>query len=176
MDESVRRALAKWPDVPACHGWLSLDRAGRWRLQGQIVIHKGMADFIARNYVCDATGCWLFQNGPQRVFVTLEYTPWVLRTARNSAAAFVTHTHQAFTSPTDAWLDEAGNLLISGPLGVGLVHGQDLIELADAITLPAADKPGVLEYAGLSLPVVSIAASEVPARFGFQANPKPDQA
>ena len=28
MDESVIRALAKWPNVPAVYGWLSLSRRG----------------------------------------------------------------------------------------------------------------------------------------------------
>ena len=34
MDETVIRAMAKWPDVPAVWGWLSLDRRGVWKLKG----------------------------------------------------------------------------------------------------------------------------------------------
>ena len=30
-------AIARWPNVPACHEWLSLDRRGDWRLQGERV-------------------------------------------------------------------------------------------------------------------------------------------
>ncbi len=32
MDDLVRQALARWPDVPDCTGWLALDARGRWRI------------------------------------------------------------------------------------------------------------------------------------------------
>ncbi|MCD6666313.1 MAG: DUF2946 family protein, partial [Hydrogenophaga sp.] len=28
MDEIVKAAMAKWPQVPACYGWLGLDARG----------------------------------------------------------------------------------------------------------------------------------------------------
>ena len=37
MDESVIRAMDRWPDVPAVYGWLELDVRGRWRLRGEPV-------------------------------------------------------------------------------------------------------------------------------------------
>jgi hypothetical protein len=33
------------PEVPACYGWLSLDRRGRWRLRGETVTHAGLKAF-----------------------------------------------------------------------------------------------------------------------------------
>jgi hypothetical protein len=30
MDDIVKQAMAKWPNVPACHGWLGLDARGHW--------------------------------------------------------------------------------------------------------------------------------------------------
>ena len=45
MDPSVIAAMAKWPNVPDCRGWLSLDRRGQWRLQGSPVRHAGLAEF-----------------------------------------------------------------------------------------------------------------------------------
>jgi len=33
MDEIVKQALAKWPNVPHCTGWLLLDRRGQWRMR-----------------------------------------------------------------------------------------------------------------------------------------------
>jgi len=30
MDEMVEAALRKWPNVPACYGWLGLDARGSW--------------------------------------------------------------------------------------------------------------------------------------------------
>ncbi len=171
MDEVVRKALTRWPNVPHCHGWLSLDRAGRWRLQDEIVRHHGLADFIGRNYVSDDTGSWFFQNGPQRVYVRLDYTPWVLRVAPDGS--LTTQTGCAFPSPEAAWLDEDGNLLISGPDGVGLVHGHDLVGLADAISTPENDHPGKIALAGATLPICLIASTEVPRHFGFQQDPQP---
>ena len=85
MDDIVRQALAKWPNVPDCYGWLLLDRRGNWRMRDEAVQHAGglgtpirhaaLNAFIARNYDVDANGQWYFQNGPQRVFVELEPKP-----------------------------------------------------------------------------------------------------
>ncbi|WP_341678819.1 DUF2946 family protein [Niveibacterium sp. SC-1] len=169
MDEAVLRALARWPNVPACHGWLSLDRRGRWRMQGEAVTHPGLADFIGRNYACDDTGCWYTQNGPQKVFITLAYTPWILRT---TPTGFVTHTGAGFV-PQAGWTDEEGNLLLSGPLGIGLVHDHDLGALADTVRLPEDDVPGRIELPSGALSLVPIRAAEVPTRFGFTPSPQP---
>jgi small subunit ribosomal protein S12 len=85
MDESVLRGMARWPDVPAVYGWLALDRRGDWRLkdpaQGRFsrIGNAALRAYIGRNYERDARGCWYFQNGPQRVYVTLAYAPLVLR-------------------------------------------------------------------------------------------------
>jgi len=169
MDEAVLRALARWPNVPACYGWLSLDRRGRWRMQGEPVVHAGLADFISRNYACDDTGNWFTQNGPQKVFVSLAYTPWILRT---TPSGFVTHTGQAFA--VDAgWVDDDGALLLSGSQGVGVVHDHDLGSLADFIELPAGEDPGRLQLAGAPLLLHPIYAAEVPTRFGFSPSPQP---
>mgnify|MGYP003344108236 FL=1 len=77
MDEIVRQAMAKWPNVPAVHGWLALDRRGNWLIKGETISNAQINEFIARNYTHDEAGRWFFQNGPQRVFVELAYTPMV---------------------------------------------------------------------------------------------------
>ena len=64
--------LPRWPNVPACYGWLSLDARGRWRLQDETISHPGMIAFLNANYTCEADGSWLVNNGPQRVYVKLE--------------------------------------------------------------------------------------------------------
>src|SRR5260370_709273 len=97
MDDIVKQAMAKWPHVPACSGWLGLDERGRWYLRdeeaqacgafdsgipgakGAEVRNEKLADFIARNYLAEPDGRWFFQNGPQRVYVELESTPWIWR-------------------------------------------------------------------------------------------------
>ena len=80
----MKRGLRKWPDVPAAYGWLSLNRRGEWLLEGERVLHRGLIDVINQHYQPDRNGAWYFQNGPQKVFVDLEYTPLVysLRRAR----------------------------------------------------------------------------------------------
>ena len=97
MDDLVRQAMAKWPNVPNCYGWLGLDARGNWYLRddraqaagsfqsgapgskGSLLQHEKLIDFIARNYMPDAQGQWFFQNGPQRVYVELQATPLIWR-------------------------------------------------------------------------------------------------
>ena len=33
MDDIVRQAIAKWPNVPDCYGWLGLDARGNWYMR-----------------------------------------------------------------------------------------------------------------------------------------------
>ena len=72
MEDRMQRALARWPNVPALYGWLSLDRRGRWRIQGEIITRAQIIDTISANYLADEHGAWYFQNGPQRGYVQLE--------------------------------------------------------------------------------------------------------
>ena len=97
MDDSVLRAMAKWPNVPAVYGWLALDRRGRWLLRDEPIANRAAVRFIDRNYGVDDGGRWYFQNGPQRVFVRLDYTPWVLRLRVDGGLD--THTGLAVCSP-----------------------------------------------------------------------------
>jgi len=85
MDEIVLRSMLKWPDVPAVYGWLSLDRRGNWMIK--TVAGASSASPMPRSGVhrqelrVGFDGRWYFQNGPQRVFVALDYTPLVYRLA-----------------------------------------------------------------------------------------------
>jgi len=33
MDDLVHQAMAKWPNVPDCYGWLGLDARGDWYMR-----------------------------------------------------------------------------------------------------------------------------------------------
>ena len=35
MDDIVKAALAKWPHVPHCYGWLGLDARGQWHMRDE---------------------------------------------------------------------------------------------------------------------------------------------
>jgi hypothetical protein len=133
MDDSVMRAMARWPDVPAVYGWLSLDRRGRWCLEGEPVIHRGAIDFMNRNYECTADGEWYFQNGPQQAFVDLDYTPWVY--SLDGSRNLVDHVGSTVSELHGAWLDEEGNLLILGERGIGLLCDRDLAPMSEYLRL-----------------------------------------
>ena len=65
MDEIVKAALKKWPNVPHCWGWLALDARGNWsmrdervqrvgpfpQVKGSRIDHEGLLGFIARNAI-----------------------------------------------------------------------------------------------------------------------------
>lgn len=172
MDEAVLRSLVRWPNVPACYGWLSLDRGGSWRLQGEVVRHRGLAEFIGRNYQHDDGGRWFFQNGPQRVYVTLDYTPWVFGWNAATPQRLISHTgHTA--SACAAFVDEHGALLVDTDIGVGLIASQDLVALADQLRLGADLQHGELALGERTVSVNPIQAADVATRFGFTTNPEP---
>ena len=131
MDHSVMRAMARWPNVPAVYGWLSLDRRGRWCLQGEPVVHRGAIDFMNRNYERTANGKWYFQNGPQRAFVDLDYTPWIY--SLDGARNLVDHVGSTVSKLHGAWLDEEGNLLLLGERGIGLLCDRDLAPMSECL-------------------------------------------
>lgn len=171
MDDIVRAALAKWPDVPACFGWLRLTRRGEWCVPDGPIRHAGLSAFIGRNYEADTAGRWFFQNGPQQVFVRLDYTPFILRLA--SPDTLVTHTGQPVADISAAWLDDEGSLLLACEHGIGLLEDRDLAAFCSHLdgNLESVDGPLSLNWGGRRLAVSRIARTEVPARFGFVAEP-----
>ena len=173
MDDLVTQAMAKWPDVPDCYGWLGLDARGDWYMRddaaqaagpfpgtpasrGAVLRHERLLGFICRNYAGDAEGRWFFQNGPQRVYVELEAAPYVWRVAPDFAVT--AHTGQPAGPVVEALLDEAGRLYLVTGLGCGLVHTLDMLHAADAVEAGA----------WLPLPVL---AAELEQRCGFRRHP-----
>ncbi|HSQ10391.1 MAG TPA: DUF2946 family protein [Burkholderiaceae bacterium] len=123
MDASVIAALAKWPDVPAVFGWLSLTARGQWRLRGDPIGNAAIREFIGRNYAGDDRGRWYFQNGPQRVYVSLELTPWVYRL--EAAGSITTHTGLAPDRCTGAALLDSDRVVLVTELGPGAIDDRD---------------------------------------------------
>ncbi len=191
MDEIVLRGMAKWPNVPAVYGWLSLDRRGHWLLKGDRVSNPGIVDFFGRNYSHDDTGRWFLQNGPQRVYVALDYTPYIYRVAPATGTALSVAAHSGATTgdTRTAYIDDAGQMLLDTTLGIGLVHDTDLelliprfrdggsapdeAALAAAIdALQNGRNPGLQLDTGAGLiPVMPVRTADVPAKFGFVARP-----
>lgn len=192
MDEIVLRGMAKWPDVPAVYGWLALDRRGQWLLKGERIANPGVTAFIGRNYARDEEGRWFFQNGPQRVFVALEYTPFVYRVVNSPDAALELETHagKPVTRVRSAWVDEKGAVLLETEHGVGVVHDGDLDRLiasfCDAGGAPPDDAaleegmealqrgqpaPLWMSYRNATLRMEPVQSHAVPRRFGFVPRP-----
>ena len=152
MDEIVARSLARWPNVPAVYGWLALDRRGDWLIKGSRIGNAALREFIGRNYQADAAGRWYFQNGPQRVYVALAYTPLVVH---YEGERLVDHRARPFRS-AEVFEDDEGSVLFAGEGTVALLDDRDLVRFADAGHAPRA-----------------IGRGEVAARFGFVADPMP---
>ena len=196
MDDIVIPAMAKWPNVPAVYGWLGLDRRGTWLIKGERVSNSMVADFISRNYEHDAAGRWFFQNGPQRVFAALDYTPLVYHIpwdpAPGAPLRIEAHTGRKVTRVDGAWIDDTGIVLIATEHGPGMVDDRDLERLLPCCT----DERGAaltedaiaaaierLQHGGTarlrfryrddSVPVLAIATRDVPVKFGFVQRPVP---
>ena len=203
MDPIVSRAMAKWPNVPAVYGWLALDRRGQWSIKsaspaGQVdsdagferVSNPKLIEFIGRNYAHDEQGRWYFQNGPQRVYVTLAYTPLVYRIASGHPLSFESHTGAPCAILQAVWMDEAGNLLFVTEHGPGLLLDRDLPRALEALSYAdghALDEERLLalieegnDAAGVyfntgsaSLPLTLIRSEDVPRRLGYVREPQP---
>nr|WP_198982972.1 DUF2946 family protein [Herbaspirillum sp. ASV7] len=200
MDEIVHQAMRKWPDVPHCFGWLRLDGRGAWRMRderaqqldlaGEPIRHPALLAFIARNYGQDEQGRWYFQNGPQRVYVDIEWMPRILRTqpAAHGGVALQLHTGEAFGAADAAWMDEQGRLYLRAGDHLAGVDDRDLAHLLPA--LQVASVAGTEEEALLrwlegddrisvqfctgaqALPLQRISAADIAQRFGFVACPR----
>lgn len=180
MDDIVKAALQKWPNVPDCYGWLGLDARGDWYLRddatqrqgrfpqskGSRIVHDKLREFIQRNYEHDAQGAWFFQNGPQRVYVALEAAPLVYGVRRKEAAddpqrfEVEAHTGTRAGAVTAAWMDEQGRLFLDTDLGFGVVRSLDMDAAADAVE------------EGVWVPQ-DMAFADMPGRFGYLLDPKP---
>lgn len=173
MDDIVKQALAKWPNVPDCYGWLGLDARGRWFMRddaaqaagdfpqsrGSWLRHEKLIDFIGRNYESDDEGRWFFQNGPQRVYVELECTPWVWQVLPD----YRLQSHTGLqTSAGECLLDEEGRLYIASPQGLGLVHSQDMVLAAEPVEQ------------GVWVPR-DVMSADLPVQYGFVRSPAKSQ-
>lgn len=215
MDEIVLAAMRKWPSVPHCYGWLALDARGQWRMRdaacqaagtaGDVIAHAGLRAFIERNYLCTENGAWYFQNGPQRVYVDLEDTPYVLRfdpAAQNTAHRWQLHTGGT-ADVRRLFCSAAGHLYgmiaMDGTDTIARLDDRDLPRLLQHCVdaqgspldesffsqLPAADAsaaviviqgaPGTDPAASARLPMASIDPRDLPTRYGFLRQPRPSE-
>jgi hypothetical protein len=204
MDEQVLRSLIKWPNVPDCFGWLALDRRGQWRmvdefaqqnqLSGQVIQHTALNEFISRNYASDQLGRFFFQNGPQRVFITLAATPWIVRIIPGEQGPKLITQSQTQMKPSAALSDEHGNIYIVGSIhqtiyqdlktqqfetkehvSIALLHDHDLDQFSEMAKLreEACSFGGSWNWYDKQLPLDPIHSEELSKQFKFIKQPQP---
>jgi hypothetical protein len=192
MDDIVKQALAKWPNVPHCYGWLALDARGNWRMRderaqhlhlpGDKLTNVALVGFITRNYAADERGCWYFQNGPQRVYVALEATPYIVRT--DPSDGWQLHTGAPLGTPEAAFMTEGGALVLRNGDIVAQLDDRDFAGVLPQLRMdgaPVADEvllawlegraEGALSLNGVA--VQRIAADQLATRFGYISVPTP---
>jgi len=198
MDDQVLRSLIKWPNIPHCFGWLALDRRGQWRMRdefsqanqlaGSVIQHVALNEFISRNYAHDSLGRYFFQNGPQRVFVTLDATPFIARIFPGENGPQLLTQCGAEIKPQAALSDERGNIYIAGliqqsfsdqidgtvftkgeSLSVALLHDHDLDLFSDQskVMEDACSFRGSWQWKSHPLPIEPIHSGELANRFNF---------
>ncbi len=206
MDDIVRQAMARWPNVPHCFGWLALDARGAWRMRderaqalklpGDKIAHATLLGFINRNYLHDAQGRWYFQNGPQRVYVNLDATPYIAYSSPEFG--FVLHTGAPLVNVEQAWLTSDGKLILQAGEIVAQVDDRDMAGCLGMMRLagqPAGDEellewleqiPASADTLHIKLPVpydkqITIQHAEpagltgLAQRYGFVQAPQPDE-
>ena len=194
MDDIVKQAMAKWPNVPHCYGWLRLDARGVFRMcdevaqknasAGDPIRHASLLAFIYRNYASDEHGAWFFQNGPQRVYVDLETTPFIART--DTQENFVTQDGLALKNIHTVWLSDEGSLLFQNATQIAMLDDRDIaaclsqfrlhgVVCSDAELLNWMRQPidgcGFM-VGGEVLPVKFIKSAVIAQQFGFQQKPR----
>lgn len=195
MDDIVKQAMAKWPNVPHCYGWLALDARGGWRMRdeaaqranaaGDRLNNEKLVGFINRNYLHDERGNWYFQNGPQRVYVNLEATPFIART--DPQRGLVLQTGQALAEVERICLSDAGALVFVTGETVAQLDDRDVAQVLGLLELDGAAASDeavmawlesgsgrlVLPWNGKPFAVERVVEEEIPARFGFNRMPAP---
>lgn len=201
MDDIVKQAMAKWPNVPHCYGWLALDARGGWRMRdertqaqnlpGDKIANATLLGFINRNYTHDDQGRWYFQNGPQRVYVDLEAAPYIAFT--DPAKGFVLHTGEVMPELEAAWLTESGQLVLKSPDKIAMLDDRDMAQCLPQLRMNAvtvtdeqllawlADEssqaaPLTLCLPNKELPVQRIKRDDLSAQFKFAHRPQSDDA
>ena len=142
-----------------------------------------------RNYACTPDGRWYFQNGAQRAYVDLDYTPWVF--LLDGRGRLVDHVGNPVTGLREAWLDTEGSLLLLADRGIGLLCDRDLEPFSerlrdgdgaicdedDLARLIGSSDGGApegihLAWEGARIAVGCLRREDVAGRFGFEPTPR----
>ena len=174
MDALVLAAMEKWPNVPDVYGWLRLDARAGWWLRQSRLTQPAICAFFDRNYACDAQGRYYVQNGPQRVFVALDRTPFI---ARREADGWRLVPTGARRRARAAWLTPEGEVMLDAEGVPALVDDRDLAGLVQEALAGwdgrTATLPPRLCLPEGEVPFALATHAALRARFGFDPSPAP---
>ena len=150
---------------------------------GDIIRHESLLSFIYRNYDCDSRGAWHFQNGPQRVYVELETTPFIART--DPALGFVLHDRTPVREIDHVFMTDTGQLIIQSQQKIAMLDPSDLAHclamlcingesIADDDLLSWLSAPNQLLQMKVGQQFKSVEwvdSNQLQNRFGFIAHP-----
>jgi len=158
------------------------------QLAGNVIGHVALNEFISRNYAHDSLGRYFFQNGPQRVFITLDATPYITRIIPTESGLQLLTQCGTEIKPQSALSDEKGNIYITGliqqslsdqidgaaftkteSLSVALLHDHDLDLFSDQskVIEDACSFRGSWQWQGNQLPIEPLHSAELASRFNF---------
>jgi len=162
------------------------------KLPGNVIQHRALNDFISRNYACDTLGRYFFQNGPQRVFITLDASPWIVRISPSDTGMKLLTQCDTLIKPQAGLSDEVGNIYITGHLHQTIYESSDEEQFTqkDSLTVAllldhdlglftdlakihqeACSFGGSWNWNGQTLPLEPIYSQELSERFHFIKNP-----
>lgn len=165
------------------------ERAQALGLRGDRIANPALLGFINRNYTCDGQGQWYFQNGPQRVYVNLEATPYIAST--DPARGFVLHTGESLVDIDDIWLTDAGHLVLQNGEKIAQLDDRDMaqclgrlrfadIKITDEDLLTWLERRGEIggltfDHSGKQIAVRYIEQGAISTHFDFMSKPAPAQ-
>jgi hypothetical protein len=203
VDTSTISSLAKWPNVPFCYGWLFLDRKGLFRIRseyaqnnnlpGEVIKHLGLIDAIKKHICLDDQGQYFYQNGPQRVYLSLAYCPYVVRLLPHKEHGWILQNNiDQEIKPTRCFLDEIGNILLECFVSVNqcsqelpvifteiehrtvaLLHDHDLNIFSELsqMDVSSCGIKGIFKWHQIEIPIEPIMGKDIASDFHFKAIP-----
>lgn len=162
------------------------------QLAGSVIQHVALNEFISRNYACDSLGRYFFQNGPQRVFITLDATPFIARIFPSPSGPQLLTQCGTEIKPHGALSDEKGNIYITGLItqslsdqidstaftktespSVALLHDHDLDLFSEQskVQEDACSFRGSWLWDSKELPIEPVHSIELSKRFHFIKSP-----
>jgi hypothetical protein len=139
MDDIVKAALKKWPNVPHCYGWLALDARGDWymrddriqargpfpQVKGSRIQHEKLREFIERNYAATSRQLVLPERAAARLRRARGGAVGLAACRRRPSAASCAAT-PALRGTSTALARRARAALPRHRLGFGIVHTLDM--------------------------------------------------